>query len=189
MKYIIYNKTYICSDVTSEMYGKPVVVHKRLQRIVANILICCSFIFCTNSMDGYINTVHNSLIKKLEKQYVPPFSKEELITQINKINPSYQKLCLAQCQYESGMGTSVLFKKTNNLFGITVFKISEPHYDIMTDGVTYHFKVYDNWIESLKDWYKLVSHYQDKALIQYMGNYYCKDVGYVQKLNNIYNTK
>ena len=74
MKYIIYNKTYICSDVTSEMYGKPVVVHKRLQRIVANILICCSFIFCTNSMGGYINTVHNSLIKKLEKQYVPPFS-------------------------------------------------------------------------------------------------------------------
>ena len=47
------------------------------------------------------------------------------------------------------------------------------------------FKVYNNWQESVVDWYKLVSSYQTQALINYMSMSYCKDSGYVEQLTNI----
>lgn len=180
MNYFLNEKNeYICCDVTSEWYGRNIIVYKHWIRLMSLFFVLFALLlFIKLDSRGWNTTLTNSVIN-------PNFTKENLIKEINKINPTYTKLCLAQCYYETGIGTSELYKKTNNLFGLTVFKLSEKHYTVISQGVSYHFKVYTHWVESVRDWYKLVSSKQNDALINHMGTYYCKDAGYVENLKKI----
>lgn len=187
MKYIVEDGKYICADVTSEHYGRPIRVHKKWKRVITNSLVVIILLGVVKVTSSYNVINYSGIYKIVCKEYTPPFNKGNLINKINQLNPSYKDICVAQCQYESRLGTSSLFKQTNNLFGITVFSLKEKHYTIESDGVSYHFKVYANWMESVDDWYNLVYSHQTDALIHYMGQYYCKDPGYVENLKTIIN--
>lgn len=174
MKYFILDGQPICSDVMSEHCGKPITLkHKSFNRTISNILILLFFFIVAES-----NTIEKIYVHKIK---ILEFNKENFINTVKELNPSYINLALAQCKYESNFGTSELYKTTNNLFGITVFSLNEKHYNVGN----HPFKVYNNWQESVVDWYKLVSSYQTQALINYMSMSYCKDSGYVEQLTNI----
>lgn len=173
MKYFILDGQPICSDVMSEHCGRPIRL-KSFKRSFSNILILLLIFIVTQSNVLYQKVHIYSNIK-------PEFNKENFIKAVENLNPSYINLALAQCRYESDFGNSNLYKKTNNLFGLTVFSLKERHYQVGN----YSFKIYNTWEESVEDWYKLVSSYQTKALINYMSSYYCTDPGYVQQLTTI----
>jgi len=179
------DKNYHCLNIECENYSR---ITTRVSRYTSKFkFLIVFFVFNTVSFGYSINTktTQKSVVKTQEIE----FSEENLIVEINKLNPTYRTLCLAQCQFETSMGQSEISKKTNNLFMVTVFYLSEPHISLTINGVTYHFKVYSNWVESVQDWYRLVSSKQDMAQIEYMEKYYCKDLNYSNTLRKIYNQK
>lgn len=175
------NNEYICYDVNSEYYGRKLIIYKPWMRTISICLFSLFSLLLSIKTDsrGWNNEIIEPPIE------CPTFNRENLIIQINLLNPTYKSLCLAQCQYETQFGSSELYKKTNNLFCLTVFRLSEKHVKVNTQGVDYYFKVYPNWVESVKDWYNLVSSKQTEALINHMSTYYCKDFGYVENLKRI----
>lgn len=184
MNYFLNEKNeYICCDVTSEWYGRNIIIYKHWIRVVSLFFVLFCLLLSTKiDSRGWNDAIIKTIIH-------PKFTKENLIKEINKLNPTYKDLCIAQCYYETSMGTSELYKKTNNLFCLTVFRLSEEHLTVNLQGVNYYFKVYSDWQESVKDWYRLVSSKQNEALINYMSAYYCKDAGYVDNLKKIFKTQ
>lgn len=170
---------YICNDVDSEYYGRNIYIHKRIGRI-------CSLILIGMLLLSFFKIDSRGYIPINIKKPIPKFSKENLLKEINNINPTYSSLCISQCQLESGMGTSTIYKQTNNLFGLCVYSLSERHLNVLcSDGKIRPFKIYDNWMESLQDWYKLVVSKQNEAQIAYMKQYYCTDVNYCEQLKQL----
>lgn len=189
--------SYICCDVNSELYGRNVKVfycknlqeRKGMYRIISYFIVMVLLFISINPVDGYNS--HNFEMMYVRRQppkvVVPEFSMKELVKQISLIDTHYVKLCLAQCDWESGLGTSQMFLEAHNLFGICVAKESEPHIRVVDkDGYVHLFKIYKDWVESLHAWYSLVSYYQDAAMIEFMSKYYCTDPNYSYNLMQCY---
>jgi len=174
-------ENYTCLNVECSNYAR---ITKRVNRYTSKFkFLLVFFVFNTFSFGFSINT--NQLSLNRVKTPIIEFSKESLILEINKLNPTYLNLCLRQCQLESSMGTSPLYKETNNLFGMTVFSLKEPHVDRLAYGKIYYYKVYKTWVESLEDWYRLMIYHQDEAQLQRMSHYYFEDPNYIAKINQI----
>jgi len=144
--------------------------------------------------NGY-NTKDYTILYVLKpyQEKVPPLTRANLVAELKKLHmEKFANIAIAQAIMESGFGTSDLYKKTNNLFGMTLTPIIwnnrlDSSYDVIVDGTLYKFAVYKNWVKSLQDyccW--LDSNWlSDMKIIENVGSRYCPDKGYKEKVIKI----
>jgi len=101
------------------------------------------------------NAKKQNYIQTLKKQYKAKTDQELLAA----LKPHPISITLAQCAIESAWLTSRFTKEANNLFGVWSFNKNEPR--IAASGLrgdkTIYLKKYNNYYESIKDYYKNVS--------------------------------
>jgi Bax protein len=76
-----------------------------------------------------------------------------------RIYPHPVSMALAQAILESGWGTSGIFRKGNNIFGIMSFSSDDSRYKIRfpDSNVKRYIRTYDSIIASVEDYYLLIS--------------------------------
>lgn len=167
---IEYNNQLLCSkciEYTVPYKSKVVVVFYKVLTLF--LFICFITVPILNRGHNFINTYSE------EKYSVPSLTIENFFKQINKNDfTKYGKIALAIAQKESGFGTSDLYFKTNNLFGITA---KTGYYILGSDGVGRYFKIFNDWTESVDYWcYMIDSRYtSNDKVIESISKWYCPE--------------
>lgn len=114
------------------------------------------------------DSINKPVIKKVNKELSKDNLKQELIEQ----NIPYPNIVLAQAKLESGLGTSSIYKQTNNLFGLR--KNSK-------------YCSYSHWTASVEDYKKCISNkYKGGSYYKFLEELpYAEDPQYLDKLKQI----
>lgn len=143
--------------------------------------------------NGFNTNYNNLYVLKSKKECAPPLTRANLVKELEKLNAKkIANVAIAQAIMESGFGTSELYKKTNNLFGMTLTPYIwgnrlDTSYNVLIDGQLYKFAMYKDWTYSLKDYVCWLDNnwLSDMKIIEHTSQKYCPDKGYKENLITI----
>ena len=116
---------------------------------------------------------------------VDEFSPEKLLAFLKELNVRHADIVYAQAVLESYHFKSRIFRENNNFFGMKQAK-SRP---TTSRGTQHGHAYFDTWRDCAIDYALYSAKYLSKLsrseYLEYLGQNYAEDKGYVNKLNNI----
>jgi len=171
--------------------------------IIPSILVAKYHLKCDQIYVGKLILKNNKTTKDilfLEKKR-ETFKAHDDFELFYKMESHPNSIIIAQAIIESGWGTSTLFKKSNNIFGVWSFNSKDKRIPASKKRgkKTIYVKKYNSMEESIYDYFKTLSTVANYAkfrekrvhnknpytLIQYLGTYSEEGEIYIQKLENM----
>ena len=120
------------------------------------------------------------------KEEKESFSKDKLVSELNRLNVKFPHIVMAQSILETGHWSSDIFLENNNLFGM-----KEARVRINTaEGTNRNHAYYDNWRESVYDYAFYQCRYlsglkTEEEYFFYLSSSYAEADDYVQSLKGV----
>jgi len=123
--------------------------------------------------------------KKIALSGIDEFSPEKLLAFLKELNVRHADIVYAQAVLESYHFKSRIFRENNNFFGMKQAK-SRP---TTSKGTQHGHAYFDSWRDCAIDYAlyssKYLSRLSRSEYLEYLGQNYAEDRGYVSKLNQI----